>query len=99
MYVFIYYFALFGSVNTVTLKLVYLYIISPSLAQIIVLKLLVLTNFSTGLSGDVVMNYIGDRQPTFFVYDLNSDGQFHQVASLYYRIDGDLVRVVSVTLL
>ena len=49
----------------------------------------------TGLSGDVVMNYIGDRQPTFFVYDLDSDGHFHQVSSLYYTIVGEQVEVVS----
>ena len=56
---------------------------------------LILFRFWTGLSGDVVMNYIGDRQPTFFVYDLDSDGHFHQVSSLYYTIVGEQVEVVS----
>ena len=43
------------------------------------------------------MSYVADRQPTFFVYDLDAEGRFHQVASLYYRIDGDQITVVSRT--
>ena len=56
--------------------------------------LLFLTVYS-GLSGDVVMNFIADRQPTFFVYDLNAEGEFHEVANLYYTIEDERVAVVS----
>ncbi|XP_060604135.1 atrial natriuretic peptide receptor 1-like [Ruditapes philippinarum] len=49
--------------------------------------------FFKGLSGDVVMNTLGDRQPTFFVYDMDSSGSFHQVASLQYTIDENLAKV------
>ncbi|XP_053384831.1 atrial natriuretic peptide receptor 1-like [Mercenaria mercenaria] len=49
--------------------------------------------FFKGLSGDVVMNQQGDRQPTFFVYDMNSSGIFHLVANLQYTIDESLRRV------
>ena len=70
------------------------------LMQLRVKKETTITFFSylylTGLSGDVVMNFNADRQPTFFVYDLNPDGEFHQVASLYYTIDDGRVRVVSI---
>ena len=41
------------------------------------------------------MNFIADRQPTFFVYDLNAEGGFHEVANLYYTIEDERVAVVS----
>ncbi|XP_052799084.1 atrial natriuretic peptide receptor 1-like [Mya arenaria] len=45
------------------------------------------TSYFKGLSGDVIMNQLGDRQPAFFVYDLAPSGNFSEVAALQYAID------------
>ncbi|KAL4224656.1 hypothetical protein ACF0H5_015353 [Mactra antiquata] len=45
--------------------------------------------FFKGFSGDVVFDQLRDRLPTFFVYDLDPSGIFHQVASLFYTINDD----------
>ncbi|XP_053384657.1 atrial natriuretic peptide receptor 1-like [Mercenaria mercenaria] len=40
-----------------------------------------------GLSGDVVMGNFADRQPTFFVYDMDLSGIFQEVARLQFVIN------------
>ena len=40
--------------------------------------------FFSGLSGEVFMNEMGDRFPSFVVWDLGLDGRFQVVLTLNY---------------
>lgn len=42
------------------------------------------------------MNQLGDRQPAFFVYDMDTSGSFHQVARLLYIIGDNGTTVTTV---
>ena len=41
----------------------------------------------SGLSGDVIINELGDRMPAFFAYDLRPNGHFAHVVKLQIIIN------------
>ncbi|KAH3891248.1 hypothetical protein DPMN_015341 [Dreissena polymorpha] len=53
------------------------------------------TVYFPGLSGDVIINQLGERWPSFYVYDMDTSGSFIQVANLQFAIADTRIRMNS----